>query len=126
MGTRYYVVMDRCDCCKRGREKIMFCKNLRTFRAYQKCDTSLNRDIRSWQDWREVFDLPNVSLEDEYGSHHSVDDIVAGVEAQSLERRRRQYDAAIEHKRYYDLDPDRYPRDFLDPEGYSFHEGEFS
>jgi len=74
--------------------------------------------IRSYKDWLHIFERPGVIM-DEYGDECSIEDFKALVEKKS--------NAEHNHTKYCELThPSLGIRNWLDEEGHSFSEGEFS
>lgn len=125
MGTNYYARLNHCACCGRYDETHV-CKSLRSFRGYRR-DPAWPDDpdpvpvgvVESWQDWKRVLTSTDARIWDEYGREHDKAEFIASIDATSPEHRGSQYRWLIEHG--YTLD-----RDWLDPEGFDFHDGEFS
>lgn len=125
MGTNYYHRYDHCECCGRYDERHI-CKSLRTFRGYRPDpdwpDEFTGPLLATWQQWKAEL-LKGGEVWDEYGRREETAAFIEAVEATKPEHRRRQYDWMVEHARDYGLS---LGRDWLDPEGFSFAEGEFS
>ena len=122
VGTVYSMGRDRCECCGRVGEKWMICKSMHTFRGYlQAWEAPDERPIASWRDWRALLlDRAGTDIEDEYGTVISVGTFINLVEAVPQEDRRRQYEAVLStayavQERYW-----------LDADGFTFYNGEFS
>lgn len=112
MGTNYYARTDVCECCGRGDERHI-CKSLTSFRGYSEFDLKL----RSWRDWKSFLQRDNITVWTEYGEQIPVEKFIADVEATPREARERQTRWVLKYH-----DPSR---DWLDAEGFSFHDGEF-
>jgi hypothetical protein len=124
MGTNYYARLNHCECCGRYDETHV-CKSLRLFRGYRRDprwpddpDPAPVGVVESWQDWKQVLTRTGVRVYDEYGREHDTQEFIAGVEATPQERRGTQMRWLIDH--CHPL-----ARDWVDPEGFDFHDGEF-
>lgn len=125
MGTNYYLHMNQCKCCNRY-DEVHIGKSWRMFRGYR-IDPNFPAErvgpvgpVESWQDWKRVLKTtPDAQVFDEYGCEHHVDDFIADVESVPQDRRGSQMRWLVDHN---------YPLgfDWVDDEGYDFHEGEFS
>lgn len=121
MSTNYYLYKKCADACLHctGEEELHICKNLTMFRAYEMEDASIN----SWQDWiaylaTQIY-LNEGIIKSEYGTRLSLDYFIFLVSNTTLESRRKNYDYNIEH---FGSDDSHW----LDPQGFSFTEKEFS
>ncbi len=113
MGTNYYADWTPPD-APNITVRLHVCKSHRMFNGSV---------FPSWQAWKTFLEhntrTERVKLVDEYGEEILLSMFVARVEATSVEARRRQYDWVVEHgytTRW----------DWLDADGFSFHDGEFS
>lgn len=126
MGTNYYHRYAHCDCCGRYDERHI-CKSMVTFRGYRPDpdwpDEFTGPLLASWRQWkRELIDRGG-QVWDEYGRQHDLAEFIAAVESTKPEHRRRQCDWVQEHAGDYGTRGDRY---WLDGDGFSFYDGEFS
>lgn len=71
MGTNYYAIKDRCDCCSRG-ERRHVGKSFRTLRTYLEDD----EPTLSWQDWLAWFETYEPVIVDEYGNQIPLNEFV--------------------------------------------------
>jgi hypothetical protein len=78
--------------------------------------------FNSWAAWRNFLENNewNLTIRDEYGHEHDVAQFVADVESTSPEARSRQHQWMVDHYK-----PHERPDDWRDPDGFSFHRGEF-
>jgi hypothetical protein len=88
-----------------------------------KSATNFNGEVfPDWASWKSFLlhgaKTERVTIEDEYRVPYEVTEFVEFVEKTPGFLRRRQYDWLVEHQ--YPLDSD-----WLDPENFSFHNGEF-
>jgi hypothetical protein len=124
MGTNYTARTNQCDCCKRY-DEFHIGKSLTMFRGYTQPDYSDEQptpwgEITSWQDWkRALTTTPGIQVFDEDGVEHKPQRFVERVEATNPSARGRQMRWLIDHE--YPLD-----HDWVDAEGFDFHDGEFS
>jgi len=118
MGTNFYAHTDVCKCCNRPREKMHIGKSSMgwTFSFHAIKDLYDYEDIVSYKDWLKILSKKNVKIYDEYGEECLLKDFLAMVE----DRRDATNNHAIMCK------DDEYDNSFLDEEGNSFSEGEFS
>lgn len=93
---------------------LHICKSLSSFQGQM---------FNSWSAWRNFLlnQRGQITIRDEYGVVHEVDQFISDVEAIPDDMRRRQYQWVADHGRVDRTDPD----DWADPQGYSFHRGEF-
>jgi hypothetical protein len=124
MGTNYYHEVELCDKCHNA-DRIHIGKSSAgwTF-SFHVLD-----GVRSWKDWQEVLSSGG-RIVDEYGSEYTLDDLRKLVEAKRLpleDGPPRNHAEEFSMSRLYRT-YGGYPegRHFLDPEGHSFSEGEFS
>lgn len=117
MGTNYYAHIDCCEHCGRPEEIIHIGK--------QSCGwefTFHGTDlIRSWKDWQVELNRSNAKIVDEYGRQIAFPLFKIMVEKHKGE---------MNHKRWCETEGDELERRhaelcWLDPEGWSFQEGEF-
>jgi hypothetical protein len=123
MGTNYYHRFNRCDCCGRYDERHI-CKSMTSFQGYRPDPLWPDEDaptIVSWADWKAA--LQTGEVWDEYGRQLNVAQFIDDVEATGPARRRRQYDWMQENGARYRLKLDH---DWLDSEGFSFTDREFT
>ncbi len=133
MGTNYYARLDACPHCGRSDDELHIGKSSGgwtfSFRAHE--------NIRSWRDWQEFLAKPNVRIFDEYGEEKTVTEFTQLVESKRSEKFNHARDVGVKDSPYskymreqYRRDSDffesRNPSDFLDPEGNSFSDCEFS
>lgn len=112
MGTNYYAHTKVCNHCDRPEEQIHIGKSSCgwTF-SFHSTD-----EIRSYIQWLEVLSKKDCRIVDEYGRECTLEDFKKMVEAKR--------DASSNHAIYCKDEP--YDHSFLDSEGNSFSEGEFS
>lgn len=124
MGTNFYHEVELCDKCHNA-DRIHIGKSSGgwTF-SFQATET-----IRSYADWLKVLDGGG-RIVDEYGSEYTLDEFKKLVEAKRLPLAD---GPPLNHAREFTMSPlqklyggYRDGRDFLDPEGNSFSEGDFS
>lgn len=124
MGANYYHRFGHCDCCGRYDERHI-CKSLVMFQGYRP-DPDWPEDptptLVTWEGWKLALRADG-TVWDEYGREHDVESFIADVEATKPEYRRRQYDWVQENRYGYGRDADS---DWLDPDGFSFCNREFS
>ena len=126
MSTNFYVVRD-CACCGNRQELLHIGKSSGSLRAHTASlpwpkDENVP-EIRSWAQWKQVLGamlLAGAEIIDEYDMRYTLDAFVARIEATSLDSRRSQYDWVMAHDRVI------VDQVWLDAEGYSFYDGEFS
>ena len=107
MGTNYYARCNICERCKRYDELHIGKSSMGWtfgFHATEK--------IRSWQSWREFLDSKSIKIVDEYGREVSFLDFEDII----ISKRKEKHNHAREYSE----------GSFLDEEGHSFTEGEFS
>lgn len=120
MGTNYYHEAERlCPHCNNetgGGEQTHIGKSSAGWSfSFHGTD-----DIKSYQDWLNVFALGGKIL-DEYGKYYSVGDFMTLVN--NKDDGKKHYDWVQANHEEYLIDPDD---DWLDPEGHCFSSGEFS
>jgi len=116
MGTNYYARINCCEHCDRPEKIIHIGKSSAgwTF-SFHATD-----EIRSWLEWKEFLDKPNVRIFNECNEEISFEDFEKLVESKKSEpnnhvlycREMRESDSYLQTQ-------------FLDEEGNSFSEGEF-
>lgn len=111
MGTNYYVKTTKCNCCGHTPEQLHIGKSS----AGWQFSFHSTKDIRSYKQWLEY--LKDEVIEDEYGDVVSLEVFKELVKAKSFEDRN--------HAEYMMADEDG-DCDFLDDEGHSFTESDFS
>jgi hypothetical protein len=118
MGTNYYAHTNVCKCCNRPEEKVHIGKSSYgwTFTFHAIKDLYDVEDIVSYKDWLKFLSKENVKIVDEYGKECSLDDFKKIVEAKR--------DCKLNHAK--ECAGSRYDHSFLDEDGNSFSEGEFS
>jgi hypothetical protein len=122
MGTNYYHRYNSCEHCGRHDERHI-CKSLVMFRGYRSSewDDPPSEDlIVDWRTWKTVLRADG-EVWDEYGRHVPTEQFIADVEDTDKAARRRQYDFMMRHPGYGSS-----YTDWLDPDGFSFCDGEFS
>lgn len=114
MGTNYYAHW-RPPGAETFTLRLHICKSHRMFNGSV---------FPSWQAWKtflehNVAGTERVTIVDEYNAEILLSEFVARVEATAPDLRRRQYDWLVRND---------YPThlDWLDDDGFSFHDGEFS
>lgn len=123
MGTMYYAIMDRCQCCGRG-EKYAVCKNMHTFRGYEnEWDSPVGAPVISWRDWKDILRRDDTTFESEYGEVVDVEAFIAAVDKIPIEERRKQYDLSLQHDMRYGYSK---RNSWLDSGFYTFYGHEFS
>lgn len=114
MGTNYYLHRNICGCCKRY-DRYHIGKSSAgwqfTFRAYDYEDAPLR--IRNYRDWQDEILEDGIKIFDEYGGELKWTEFLTLVERKRSEPRN--------HASEY---PGEY--DYVDGEGYSFTNREFS
>ena len=124
MGTNYYVIKDKCECCKRSEREYHIGKSswgwAFSFQGYP-----WNK-LTSWQAWKEF--LKDQAIEDEYGDPVSYEDFVKMVEQYKApgfcnENGRVNLQHNDEGKKSGWFNPET---DWDDEDGYSFTTKEFS
>ena len=119
MGTNYYHRTNLCDCCGRYDERHIG-KNHSMFRGYRTEDWT-NADgpeLITWRQWKEHL-AESGTVWSESGYQIPVAEFIDEVEAVPVKERRRQTQWVLDHG--YTT-----AHDWHDPEGYSFHDGDFS
>lgn len=120
MGTNYYHRSGHCDCCGRYDERHIG-KSMVMFRGYRP-DPDWPEDptltLVTWEHWKAALRADG-TIRDEYGREWDVNEFIAEVESTESRQRRRQFDWMEEH--YSET-----PNDWLDPDGFSFCDREFS
>ena len=114
MGENYYHVRNVCPTCGRGDEREHIGKSSAGWSFSFHTDPDLPR---SFAEWRER--LKEGEIRDEYGERITLEEFTAMVERK---KGGRNHAAECGPQR----DPRSRYRDFVDPEGHSFSEGEFS
>jgi hypothetical protein len=76
MGTNYYVIKDKCECCKRSEREYHIGKSSGGW-AFSFQGYPWNK-LTSWKAWKEF--LKGQAIEDEYGDPVSYKDFVKMVE----------------------------------------------
>ena len=120
MGTNYYAQVHRCKHCDHPRSEIHIGKSSAgwTF-SFHATD-----ELRSWAQWREFLGRPEVEIRDEYERPVGFGEFCDLVESKRHEKRNH---AKLMIARDPQMGPlARSDGQFLDPEGHSFSEGEFS
>lgn len=112
IGTNYYRIPPRCEHCGRGDEREHVGKSSAGWSFSFHTDLGLPRSFAEWKER-----LRGEVIENEYGDRVTLEEFTAMVERKQGGRR---------HAEEYPTS--RYPGHptFLDPEGHSFSEGEFS
>lgn len=128
MSTNYYARYNTCDCCKRYDELHIG--------KFAGKSWSFEGHFQDWnapwlttaEQWRQFLRSSEATIVNEYGREESVEEFIASIDEVSRSDRRRQYDWLDARRREYGEYMDRVEpaHDWLDPEGYSFHGGEFS
>jgi len=123
MGTNYYATLiNHCDCCGRF-DEAHICKSLTMFEGFRAGPDAPAPEpfgvIESWHDWKRVLIAGDAQIRDEYDRDHSLDDFIAAVERTDPGRRGSQMRWLLDHNHSLD-------RDWVDADGFDFHEGEFS
>lgn len=77
MGTNYYVIKDKCECCKRSTREYHIGKSSGGW-AFSFRGHPWNK-LTSWQAWKEF--LKGQAIEDEYGDQVPYDEFVKMVES---------------------------------------------
>ena len=116
MGTNYYVIKNKCECCERSDKEYHIGKHSYgwqfSFQGYRW------NNLTSWKEYKEF--LRNESIEDEYGEAISYEDFVAMVEHT---KKTAKYIHNEEGRKKGWFRPDT---DWDDDEGYSFTSVDFS
>lgn len=129
MGTNYYANWNPPG-AENVAVRLHICKSFTSFNGLV---------FPTWQDWKKFlihnFDAPDrtkwftgggsLRIVDEYGVDHGLDGFIQGVESTTQEQRRRHTQYMIDNSPVHgviEYDPDV---DWFDPEGFSFHRGEF-
>lgn len=107
MGTNYYAYKNTCPTCGRSDEQVHIGKSSAGWSFSFHTDLGLPR---SWAEWRDR--LRDARIEDEYGREVPLAEFEALVESKRG------------HRNHATLYPER--GNYVDPEGHSFSEGEFS
>jgi len=120
MGTNYYLVVNKCECCNR-RDLVHIGKKSLGWQFSFYGPVQQFPDLRSWESWK-VF-LINQLIVDEYDRDITFEEFVLLVE--NSKDGRNHFDACTESF------PDWIDRvgqgiDWKDEEGWSFSSGEFS
>lgn len=120
MGTNFYHRYNHCDCCGRYDERHIG-KNMTMFQGYRQDPDwpDPTPEIVSWQQWKEILRTEG-EVWDEYHRLWDLEAFISAVENTDPARRRRQYDWVMRHR----FTPKHL--DWLDADGFSFHEGDFS
>lgn len=111
MGTNYYARTNACKCCKRGEDT-----HIGKSSAGWTFSFHATYEIKSYKAWLKVLSKKGTLIFDEYDREKSLEDFKKLVEA----KRDAKFNHAIECK------DSEYDKSFLDEEGNSFSEGEFS
>lgn len=124
MGTNYYVIKDKCECCKRSTREYHIGKSSGGW-AFSFQGYPWNK-LTSWKAWKEF--LKDQPIEDEYGDPVSYDDFVKMVEQYKApgfcnETGRVNLQHNDECKKSGWFNPEM---DWDDEDGYSFTTREFS
>lgn len=117
MGTNYYLRTGICKTCDRY-DEMHICKSMTSFQAHP------DKNIRSWEDWKVWLRLDGAEVWSEYQYQIPTEKFIADVERVDRASRRRQYDWVVEHLLV--VGPDHRDRYWLDANGFSFYDGEFS
>lgn len=126
MGTNYYVIKNRCECCDRYDEEYHIGKSSYgwsfTFQGYPA------ERLTSWKQWKEF--LRTQSIIDEYGEHVEYSEFVNMVETYKSPtyvhedgRKNKQHNEAGKNGKYPWFNPEY---DWDDEDGYAFSTREFS
>jgi hypothetical protein len=122
MGTNYYAKIDACPTCGHGKEIHIGKSSFGWTFSFHAVDEwklpEMECGIRSYKEWLEFLSKPNVKIFDEYGVEKSLKEFKDLVES----KRKEKMNHTIYCKREYPKDD----RNFLDSEGHSFSNGEFS
>lgn len=92
MGTNYYFNEDVCPHCNRPANVVHIGKSSMgwkfSFRGYfgLSCPFGRESDIRSFADWKEIFQNLDGRITNEYGEEISVEDFCKMVESKQTER----------------------------------------
>lgn len=124
MGTNYYVIKDKCECCKRSTREYHIGKSSGGW-AFSFQGYPWNK-LTSWKAWQEF--LKDQAIENEYGDPVSYEDFVAMVESYKApgfcnENGRVNLQHNDEGKKKGWFNPET---DWDDEDGYSFTTREFS
>lgn len=124
MGTNYYVIKDKCECCKRSTREYHIGKSSGGW-AFSFQGYPWNK-LTSWKAWKEF--LKDQAIENEYGDPVSYEDFVKMVESYKApgfcnENGRVNLQHNDEGKRKGWFNPET---DWDDEDGYSFTTREFS
>lgn len=125
MGTNYYVIKNKCECCKRYDQEYHIGKASGGW-AFSFQGYTWNK-LTSWKDWKEF--LKDQQIVDEYGEEISYNEFVEMVETFKSptyvnSRTGKQNLSQFEESKkngYFDIE-----RDWIDEQGYSFTTVEFS
>jgi hypothetical protein len=118
MGTNHYHRYNHCDCCGRYDERHIG-KSWGMFQGYR--DEDEKAPVTSWQGWKATLRADG-EVWDEYGQQVDVEEFITDVEATDSVRRRRQYDWVRDHHSYGRA----MEHDWLDADGFSFTDNEFT
>jgi hypothetical protein len=124
MGTNYYVIKDKCECCKRSTREYHIGKSSSGW-AFSFQGYPWNK-LTSWKAWKSF--LADQAIEDEYGEPVSYFDFVSMVESYKApgfcnENGRTNLQHNDEGRKKGWFDP---AIDWDDEDGYSFTKREFS
>ena len=73
MGTNYYAVIDKCDCCGRGPDKIHIGKSS----AGWPFSLHTTEHLKNWPLWREFIEKTDAPIVDEYGVKITIYDLAS-------------------------------------------------
>lgn len=125
MGTNFHHRYNLCECCGRYDERHI-CKSMRSFQGYrpdpQWPDDFTGPVIVTWEDWKAHLRAGG-EVWDEYGKQWDVETFIADVETTPPNMRRMQYDWMVRHEGRFGVTLDD---DWLDPDGFSFTDREFT
>lgn len=124
MGTNYYVIKDKCECCKRSTREYHIGKSSGGW-AFSFQGYPWNK-LTSWKAWKEF--LKDQPIEDEYGDPVPYDEFVKMVESYKAPgfcnetgRVNLQHNDESKKSGWFNL-----ATDWDDEDGYSFTTREFS
>ena len=119
MGTNYYHERELCDKCHNSESEHIGKSSAGWTFTFHATD-----EIKSWAQWQERL-ASGGRIVDEYGTEHSLDDLRTLV-ANKQKPWGKNGEPPLNHT--VEMRQDRYASqgNFLDPEGHSFSEGEFS
>lgn len=143
MGTNYYLIYNKCECCNRS-DRIHLGKSSAgwkfTFQtienfpldkvdlALQMIDYKESIDIKSWKSLKEflkkyVVEFKTAVIQDEYGTNISFEEFLNLVESKQINNENKSHYLEIKNNPEWDFNSEN---EIIDEEGYSFSRLEFS